>query len=125
MGASERSFCPTSQITNKLIWTALRTEKGSNSVTSWNTDSSRLNSQYLRIARQAKIASNPPQSRPISQERLEKSARETLVFCNQAACFSCCLLKVQQNMQTKLKTIRTESEGKSGHGQKCNQVGTK
>ena len=88
----------------------------SDSLKSWNTGSSRLNSTYLRIARQAGIASNPPLSRPISQENLrkwERSARESSVICNQAAGFNRCLLKVQQNMQSHLKTIRTESKGKS------------
>ena len=41
-------------------------------VTSWHTGSSHLNSGYLRIARQAGIASAPPMSRPISQENLRK-----------------------------------------------------
>ena len=88
----------------------------SDSLKSWNTGSSRLNSTYLRIARQAGIASNPPLSRPISQENLrkwERSARESSVICNQAARFNRCLLKVQQNMQSHLKTIQTESKGKS------------
>ena len=73
-------------------------------------------STYLRIARLAGIASNPPMSRPISQESLrkwEKSARESSVICNQAASFNHCLLKVQQNMQTQIKTIGTQSKGKS------------
>ena len=42
------------------------------SVSSWHTGSSRLNSTYLRIARQAGIATSPPMSRPISQENLRK-----------------------------------------------------
>ena len=41
-------------------------------VTSWSTDSSKLNSGYLRIARQAGIATSPPQSRTISQDTLRK-----------------------------------------------------
>ena len=41
---------------------------------SWNTDSSKLNSTYLRIARQAGIASNPPHSCPIRTESKGKSA---------------------------------------------------
>ena len=100
-------------------WYSLHTEvkkDSSDSLKSWNTGSSRLNSTYLRIARQAGIASNPPLSRPISQENLrkwERSARESSVICNQAARFNRCLLKVQQNMQSHLKTIRTESKGKS------------
>ena len=54
--------------------------------------------------------------RPISQENLrkwERSARESSIICNQAAGFNHCLLKVQQNMQAQVKTIRTESKGKS------------
>ena len=39
-------------------------------VSSWSTDSSKLNSGYLRIARQAVIATSPPQSRPIAQDTL-------------------------------------------------------
>ena len=52
------------------------------SVSSWHTGSSKLNSTYLRIARQAGIATSPPMSRPISQENLrkwERSARESTV----------------------------------------------
>ena len=85
-------------------------------ISSWNTSSSRLNSTYLRIARQAGIASNPRLSRLISQESLrkwEKSAQESSVIYNQAAGFNHCLLNVQQNMQTQIKAIRTESNGKS------------
>ena len=35
------------------------------------------------------------------------------MICNQAAGFNCCLLKVQQNMQSQIKAIKTESKGKS------------
>ena len=93
------------------------TKKDSGStLKSWNTSSSRINSTYLRIARQAGIASNPPLSRPISQENLrkwERSARESSIICNQAAGFNRCVLKVHQNMHTQLRTIRTESKGKA------------
>ena len=85
-------------------------------VTSWSTDSSKLNSGYLRMARQAGIATSPPQSRPISQDALrkwEKSARESSAICNQAAGFNRCLMKVQQDMQSQLKAIRLEHKGKS------------
>ena len=85
-------------------------------VTSWNTDSSKLNSAYLRIARQAGITTSPPQSHPISQETLrkwEKTTRESSVICNQAAGFNRCLVKVQQDMQSQLKAIRVEHKGKS------------
>ena len=85
-------------------------------LTSWSTDSSKLNSGYLRIARQAGITTSPPQSRPISQDTLrkwEKSAWESSVICNQAAGFNRCLMKVQQDMQSQLKAIRLEHKGKS------------
>ena len=85
-------------------------------VSSWHTSSSKLNSTYLRIARQAGIATQPPMSRPISQETLrkwERSARESTVICNHAASFNRCLLKVQQNMNSQLKAIRIESKGKT------------
>ena len=85
-------------------------------VTSWSTDSSKLNSGYLRIARQAGIATSPPQSRPISQDTLrkwEKSTRESSVICNHAAGFNRCLMKVQHDMQSQLKAIRVEHKGKS------------
>ena len=55
----------------------------SSTVKAWNTGSSCINSTYLRIARQAGIASNPPLSRPISQENLrkwERSARESPII---------------------------------------------
>ena len=83
---------------------------------SWSTDSSKLNSAYLRIARQAGITCTPPQSRPISQETLrkwEKTARESSVICNQAAGFNRCRVKVQQDMQSQLRAIKLEHKGKS------------
>ena len=85
-------------------------------VSSWHTSSSKLNSTYLRIARQAGIATQPPMLRPISQETLrkwERSARESTVICNHAASFNRCLLKVQQNINSQLKAIRIESKGKT------------
>ena len=85
-------------------------------VSTWHTGSSRLNSTYLRIARQAGIATSPPMSRPISQENLrkwERSARESTVICNHAAGFNRCLLKIQGNMNNQLKALRVESKGKT------------
>ena len=81
------------------------------SVTSWSTDASKLNSSYSRIARAAGIAATPPPSRQITHDNLrrwEKSAREASTYCNQAAGFNRCLLKVQENMQGQLKSIRAE-----------------
>ena len=82
-------------------------------MSSWSSDTSRLNSTYLRIAKQAGVTSNPPQSRPISQASLQKSAREASVICNQGAGFNHCLFKAQQGMQTQVKAIRTKGKGKS------------
>ena len=81
-----------------------------------SANSSKLNSGYLRIARQAGIATSPPQSRPISQDTSRKweiSARESSVICNQAAGFNRCLMKVRQDMQSQLKAIRVKHKGKS------------
>ena len=45
--------------------------------------------------------------------RKPAKVREASVICSQAASFNRCLFKVQQGMQTQLKAIRTESNGKS------------
>ena len=85
----------------------------STAVSTWNTDASRLNSSYSR--RWAGLSPTRPTSRYIAQENLrkwEKSAREATVVCNQAASFNRCLFKVQQDMQSQLKTLRSESKGK-------------
>ena len=85
-------------------------------VSSWSTDASKLNHSYSRIARHTGLSSTPPALRRISQASLqkwEKSAREASVICNQAASFNRCLFKVQQSMQDQLKTLRSESKGKS------------
>ena len=85
-------------------------------VSSWSTDASKVNSTYSPIARAAGIASTPPASRQISDNlrRWEKSAREASTICKQAARFNRFLYKVQENMQSQLRVIRTElSKGKS------------
>ena len=92
-------------------------QESSKAVTSWSTDASKVNSTYSRIAKAAGIASTPPASRQISQynlRRWEKSAREASIIYNQAAGFNRCLYKVQDNMQSQLKVIKSElSKGKS------------
>ena len=91
-------------------------EADPSAVLTWYMDVCKLNSSYSRIARQSGLTSTHPTSQRISQETLrrwEKSAREVTVICNQAASFSRCLFKVQQNMQEQLKTVRSESKGKS------------
>ena len=80
-------------------------------VSSWSTDASKVNSTYSHIARAAGIASTPPASRPISQDNLrrwEKCAREASTICNQAASFNRCLYKVQENMQSQLRLIKSD-----------------
>ena len=90
-------------------------------VTSWNTDSPKLNSAYLRIARQAAIATShqPPssQSHSIPQEILRNGRKQPGSICNQAAVFNWCLVKVQQDMLSQLKAIRVEHNRKLGYGQ--------
>ena len=84
-------------------------------VSSWNTDASKLNSSYSRIAKYTGLSSTPPASRRITQETLrrwERSARETSVICNLAASFNRCLFKVQQNMKDQLKVLKAENKGK-------------
>ena len=79
----------------------------SKTVLSWNTDASKVNSTYSHIARAAGIASTHPASHQISQDNLrrwEKAAREASTICNQAAAFNRCLYKVQDNMQSQLKS---------------------
>ena len=92
-------------------------QETSKTVTSWSTDTSKVNSTYSRIAKAAGIASTPPASRQISQDNLrrwEKSAREASIICNQAAGFNRCLYKVQDSMQSQLKVIKSDlSKGKS------------
>ena len=92
-------------------------QDSSNTVHTWSTDASKINSTYSRIAKAAGIAFTPPASCQISQENLrkwEKSAREASTFCNQAAAFNRCLYKVQDNMQSQIKTLKSElSRGKS------------
>ena len=85
-------------------------------VSNWNTERSKLNSCNSHIARQSGLTSSPPASRRIFQESLrrwEKSAREATVICNQAASFNRCLFKVQQDMQSQLKTVHIDTKGKS------------
>ena len=70
-------------------------------VSSWNTDASKVNNTYSGIARAAGIASTPPASCQISQDNLrrwKKAAREASTICNQAAAFNRCVYKVQDNM---------------------------
>ena len=98
-------------------WYGLHTDPKAETshISSWNTDASKLNSSYSRIAKYTGLSSTPPAARRISQETLrrwERSARETSIICNQAASFNRCLFKVQQNMKDQLKILKAESKGK-------------
>ena len=86
------------------------------SISSWHTGSTKLNISFGRITRKMGMTSTPPASRRISQDTLrkwEKISREASVVCNQATSFNRSLFKVQQEMQSQLKTIHGESKGKA------------
>ena len=98
-------------------WYGLHTDQKAepSKVSTWHTDSVKLNSSYSRIARYTGLGSTPPASRRISQETLrrwERSAREASIVCNQSASFNRCLVKVQQSMKDQLKVLRSEQKGK-------------
>ena len=84
-------------------------------VSSWYTGHCKRNSSFGRIFRKAALASTAPASRRILQDTLrrwERTAREASVVCNESASFNRCLFKVQKDMQTQLRTIRSDSKGK-------------
>ena len=84
-------ICPAPEITTEVVWVSCESQEGlSQAVSSWHTGSSRLNSTYLRIARQW-----------------------STVICNHAAGFNSCLLKIQENMNNQLKAVKVESKGKT------------
>ena len=98
-------------------WYGLHTDQKAkpSKVSTWHTDSVKLNSSYSRIARYTGLGSTPPASRRISQETLrrwERSAREASIVCNQSASFNRCLVKVQQSMKDQLKVLKSEQKGK-------------
>ena len=67
---------------SQFKWYALYSDwKGeSTAVTSWSTDTSKLNSCFSRITRQSGLTSTPPASHHLSHLRkLEKSSREATV----------------------------------------------
>ena len=110
------SFLKPARSQNKSYGLYSGQETDTTSGTSWHTGSTKLNSSFGRVSRKAGMTSTPPASRRISQDTLrkwEKSAREASVICNQSASFNRCLFKVQQEMQSQLKTIHGESKGKA------------
>ena len=84
-------------------------------VYTWTNELARLNSTFLRIANRS--LPSAPASRPVSQDTLrkwERAAHDQSYMCNQAAAFSRCLTKVQDNMTSQLKLIQgVTSKGKS------------
>ena len=84
-------------------------------VFSWSADLAKLNSSFSRIARHS--LPSAPSSRPIHQDvlrRLERSARDQSMMCNQAAGLSRCLTNVQESMVTQPKILHSDKgKGKS------------
>ena len=94
-------------------WYGMHAEKD-NAVDTWLPDPAKLNHSFSRVARR-NMPSAPP-SRAFSQDllrRWERAAREQTIMCNQAAGLSRCLTRVQDSMNTQLKTLRLDSKGKS------------
>ena len=97
-------------------WYGMHAEKDSESsaVRTWSPDPAKLNHSFSRVARRS-LPSAPP-SRAFSQDllrRWERAAREQTIMCNQAAGLSRCLTRVQDSMNSQLKTLRLDSKGKS------------
>ena len=97
-------------------WYGMHAEKDSESSTvrTWSPDPAKLNHSFNRVARR-NLPSAPP-SRAFSQDLLrhwERAAREQTIMCNQAAGLSRCLTRVQDSMNSQLKTLHLDSKGKS------------
>ena len=90
------------------------TDSESSTVRTWSPDPAKLNHSFSRVARR-NLPSAPP-SRAFSQDLLrhwERAACEQTIMCNQAAGLSRCLTRVQDSMNSQLKTLRLDSKGKS------------
>ena len=101
-----------------LKWYGMYCEKKDFSrsiVHTWTNEPARMNSTFPRIANRS--LPSAPASRPVSQENLrkwERAARDQSYMCNQAAAFSRCLTRVQDNMASQLKIIQSVTcKGKS------------
>ena len=97
-------------------WYGMHAEKNSESskVCTWSPDPAKLNHSFSRVARR-NLPTAPP-SRAFSQDLLrhcERAAGEQTIMCNQAAGLSRCLTRVQDSMNTQLKTLHLNSKGKS------------
>ena len=101
-----------------LKWYSMHCEKkdfSRSKVYNWTNKPARMNSTFPRIANRS--LPSAPASRPVSQENLrkwERAARDQSYMCNQAAAFSRCLTKVQDNMGSQLKIVQSVTcKGKS------------
>ena len=92
-----------------LKWYGMHSEKkdfSRSKVYTWTSEPARLNSSFPRIA--GRSLPSAPASRLVSQDTLrkwERAARDQTYMCNQAAAFSRCLTKVQENMANQLKKL--------------------
>ena len=103
-----------------LKWYGIHSEKrdfSRSKVYTWTSEPARLNSSFPRIA--GCFLPSAPASHPVSQDTLrkwERAARDQTYMCNQAAAFSHCLTKVQENMSNQLKVIQgITTKGKSSN----------
>ena len=97
---------------------AMHTDKknsASATVCDWSPELAKLNSTFSGVARCS--LPSAPASRTFSQDTLrwwERAFREQSVMCNQAACLSRCLTKVQDSMVTQLKSLGVDkTKGKT------------
>ena len=114
-GLSRDQFVKSSKT---LKWYNMHCEKkdfSRSKVYTWTNEPARLNSTFPMIANRS--LPSAPASRPVSQDTLrkwEKAACDQSYMCNQAAAFSQCLTKVQDNMASQFKLIQSvKSKGKS------------
>ena len=101
-----------------LKWYGMHSDKkdfSRSKVYTWTSEPARLNSSFPRIA--GRSLPSAPASHPVSKDTLrkwERAARDQTYMCNQAAVFSRCLTKVQENMTSQLKIIQgITAKGKS------------
>ena len=101
-----------------LKWYGMHSDKkdfSRSKVYTWTSEPARLNSSFPIVT--GRSLPSAPASRPVSQDTLRKwewAAWDKTYMCNQAAAFSRCLTKVQENMSSQLKIIQgVTAKGKS------------
>ena len=97
-------------------WYGMHAEKDneSSTVRTWSPDPTKLNHSFSRVAHR-NLPTAPP-SWALSQvllSRWQRAAREQTIMCNQAAGLSRCLTRVQDSVNSQLKTLHLDSKGKS------------